>query len=118
MKIGSILGHHHVYRALVGANKSWKTFCKAKLWAGSARDGVDATSQALAGKLSMKGARQQSVGDGSHHFLGATFLKASKRRGLHHSSGEEEQDSAKLGQIGEKHVLVLQRFRTVRRLCC
>ena len=91
--------------------KAGRTCKKAKLWAGSARDSVDATSQALAGKLSTKSARQQGVGDGSHTLLVATFLKASKRRGLHHSSGEEEQDCAKPRRIGEKHVLVLQCFR-------
>ena len=63
-------------------NKSWQTFCKAKHWAGSARDSVDATIEALAGKLSIKGARQQGVGDGSHTLLVATFL------GLHHCSSE------------------------------
>ena len=79
---------------------------KAKLWAGSARDSVDATIAALAGKLSIKGARQQGVGNGSHPLLGAAFQVL----GLHHSSGEEEQDCAKLIRIGEKHVLVLQCF--------
>ena len=88
---------------------SWQTFYKAKHWAGSARDSVDATIEALAGKLSMKGARQQGVGDVSHHLLGATFCW--QVLGLHHSSSEEEQDSGMLRRIGEKHVLLLQRFR-------
>ena len=58
----------------------------------------------------MKGVRQQGVGDGSHTLLSATLHW--QVPGLHHSSGEEEQDCAKLGWIGEKHVLVvLQRFR-------
>ena len=96
-----ILGFYD-YKSLFRANKSWKTFCKAKLWAGSARDSVDATIEALTRKLSMKGVRQQGVGDGSHHLLSATLHW--QVPGLHHSSGEEEQDCA-------KHVLVLQRFR-------
>ena len=99
----------------VKSNKSWKTFFKANHWAGSARDSVDAPIVTLAGKLSMKGARQQGVGDISHHLLRAAFRW--QFLGLHHSSGEEKQDSSKLRHIVEKHVLVLQCFRLLGRLC-
>ena len=74
--------------ALQDQMKAGRTSLKAKRWAGSARDSVDAIIEALVGKLSVKGARQQGVGDRSHHLLGATFR--SQVLGIHHSFGEEE----------------------------
>ena len=70
------------------------------------------------GKLPVKGGVQQGVGDGSNHFLGATFLHWRTHAhgavgghahgamlGLHHGydGGEEEEGFAKPRQIGEKH---------------
>ena len=86
----NIYVHHPILQALkIFYNKSWKTFFKAKLWAGSAGDSVDATIEALAGKLSTKGARQQGVGDVSHHLLCATLLSL-QIVGLYHRFAEEE----------------------------
>ena len=91
------------------SSKSWYTFYRAKLWAGSARESVDATIEAFLGKLSMKGARLQGVRDVSNHFLGATLLR--QVLGLRYSLGEEEQDCTKPRGVGDKHVLVLRWFR-------
>ena len=67
-----------------------ETFLKAKLWARSASDRVDAVLEALIGKFSTVRVKlifgQQGVGDGSNPLIFATFLP------LNLANGEEEEE--------------------------
>ena len=62
------------------------------------------------GNRPVKGIGQQGVGDGSDHFLGATFLLLRVHGlvlGLDHGYGNEEEGFAKPRQIGENHFPVM-----------